>query len=323
MAADLWNLHLWLYDLQSRKFLPNRVFAATRVKRSKATIVYNSNLTSTFRSVLQLIHDIELNPGPNNYSINGARTSKNNVSIAHLNARSLKGREHYMLIKETILTNKFDVFTVFETWQDRSVTNLEVEVLGYDFYRVDRENKEGGGVCAYVLRTYKTEVLSEISFISLSRFHQLWLKIQVRNLKSIVVCTTYRPPDASLSCFHSDLTSSFISASMFAFPIHIMGDLNYNLLKSNNQDAIAFTDFSRSFNLTQLIHTPTRVTDASKSLLDVILASEIKQVQKAEVMESSISDHDIVYVALRFKKARTLSVLITTRSFKNYNRETF
>ena len=102
-----------------------------------------------------------------------------------------------------------------------------------------------------------------------------------------------------------------------------MRDLNYNLLKSNNQDAIAFKDISRSFNLTQLIHTPTRVTDASKSLLDVILASEIKQVQKAEVMESSISDHDIVYVALRFKKARTLSVLITTRSFKNYNRETF
>ena len=63
--------------------------------------------------------------------------------------------------------------------------------------------------------------------------------------------------------------------------------------------------FSRSYNLTQLIHTSIRVIDASKSLLDVILASKIKQVQKAEVMESSISDHDLVYVTLLLKKACT------------------
>ena len=55
----------------------------------------------------------------------------------------------------------------------------------------------------------------------------------------------------------------------------------------------------------------------------MILASEIKQVQKAGVMESLISDHDIVYVTLRLKKARTKPVFITTRSFKHYNREAF
>ena len=109
--------------------------------------------------------------------------------------------------------------------------------------------------------------------------------------RSTPVSTVYRPPDASLSCFDSDLTTSYISTSTLTFPIYILGDLNCNILKSNNQDAKALTDFSRSYNLTQLIHTPTRVNDASKSPLYVILASEIKQVKKAEVMESSISDH--------------------------------
>ena len=276
-SAKFWDLNLWLYDHQSIKYRPTRVFTTTRVKRSKATTVYYSNSTSTFRPILQLIHDIELNPGPNkNYSTYGLRTTKCNVRIAHLNARSLKCREHYVLVKETILANKFDVFTVSETWLDNSVTDFEIEVPGYDLYRVDRENKKGGGVCAYVLKNYKTEVLSEISLISPSGLHQLWLKIQVRNLKSIMVCTVYRPPDVSLSCFDSDLTTSYISASTLTFPIYILGDLNCNLLKSNNQDAKALMDFSRSYNLTQLIHTPTRVTDDSKSLLDVILASEIK-----------------------------------------------
>ena len=59
-----------------------------------------------------------------------------------------------MLVKETILANKFDVFTISVTWLDNSVTNLEIEVPGYDLYRVDRENKNGGGVCAYVFKNY-------------------------------------------------------------------------------------------------------------------------------------------------------------------------
>ena len=66
------------------------------------------------------------------------------MKIAHLNARSLKYREHYVLVKETILANKFDAFIISETWLDNSVTNLEIEVPGYDLNRVDCENKNGG-----------------------------------------------------------------------------------------------------------------------------------------------------------------------------------
>ena len=36
-------------------------------------------------------------------------------------------------------------------------------------------------------------------------------------------------------------------------------------------------------------------------------------------MENSISDHDLVYVTLRLKKARSKPVYITTRSFKLYS----
>ena len=185
-----------------------------------------------------------------------------------------------------------------------------MEVPGYDIYRVDRQNKKGGGICAYVLRTYKTEVLKDISLISPSGFHQLWIKIQIRNLKSIVVCTAYRPPDTPLSCFDTDLTANFISVLSFNLPIYILGDLNCNLLNSEGQDSRALINFCHSYNLSQLIKTPTRVTESSKSLLDVILTSDEKRVQKARgfVMQSSISDNDLVYVTLRLKKARPKSV---------------
>ena len=138
-------------------------------------------------------------------------------------------------------------------------------------------------------------------------------------MKSFIVCTTYRPPDTSLSCFDSDLTENFIYASSFNVPFYLLEDLNCGLENSDDPGAKALVNFCRSYNLSILINTPTRVTETSKSILDVILASDTRQVQTATVMESSISDHDLVYVTLRLKKARSKPVYITTRSFKHYS----
>ncbi|XP_073228523.1 uncharacterized protein [Porites lutea] len=265
------------------------------------------------------MHDVELNPGPANCS-SGDKSEKSNgnVKIAHLNVRSLKCREHFVLVKNAVLENKFDIFTVSETWLNSSVTDLEIEIPGYVIYRIDRQARVGGGVCAYVSRNYRTEYLSDISLITASGFHQLWLKIHARNMKSFLVCTTYRPPDTSLSCFDSDLTENFIYASSFNVPIYLLGDLNCRLENSDDPGAKALVNFCRSYNLSILINTPTRVTETSKSILDVILASDTRQVQTATVMESSISDHELIYVTLRLKKARSKPIYITTRSFKHY-----
>ena len=46
----------------------------------------------------------------------------NDITIAHLNARSLKCRDHDIQLKETMIDKKFDIFTVSETWLDNSVT---------------------------------------------------------------------------------------------------------------------------------------------------------------------------------------------------------
>ena len=111
--------------------------------------------------------------------------------------------------------------------------------------------------------------------------------------------------------------------SSLNFPIYILGDLNCNLLNGDSRDARALVDFYRSYNLSQLIDAPTRITESSKSLLDVILASHANQVQKAEVIQSSISDHDLVYVLLCLKKLRPKPTFVTTRSYKHYNADAF
>ena len=99
--------------------------------------------------------------------------------------------------------------------------------------------------------------------------------------------------------------------------------MNCNLLQPDLVDSQAFVNFCRTYNLNQMVTQPTRITDSTEALLDIILVSNAKQVIEAKVLPSSISDHDLVYVTLRLKKQRTPSTFRTIRSFKNYSSERF
>lgn len=125
------------------------------------------NSTSTFQLIrLQTSGDINLNPGPSTFKQQSCNKIANNLKIGHLNVRSLKNRDHFLLVKDTILQNKFDVLTLSETWLNSSITNLELEIPGYNLYRIDRNSKTGGGVGVYVLQTYKVKVFDNLSNIS-------------------------------------------------------------------------------------------------------------------------------------------------------------
>ena len=281
------------------------------------------NSTSTFQLTrLQTSGDINPNPGPTIFKQQN-RKSANNLKIGHLNVRSLKNREHLQLVKHTISQNKFDVLTLSETWLNCSITDLELEIPGYDLYRIDRNTKPGGAVGVYARQTYKVKVLDDISNISDSGLHQLWINLQVRNLKSIVICAMYRPPDTPLTCFDTYLTSSLITASLRNKPIYVLGDGNCDMLKPDCRGAIALTNFCNSFNLSQLVSRPTRVTKPTESLIDVIITSNPQQVIETNVMPSSISDHDLPYVVLRIKKERRKLTYMTGRSFKGYAADRF
>ena len=117
-----------------------------------------------------------------------------------------------------------------------------------------------------------------------------------------------------------DLTATLIYADR---PMYIMGDLNCNLLNAECTQPKSLTSFCESFNLSQLIASPTRVTDSSSSLIDVILTSQAKQVIKAGVIDCLISDHDIIFTDLLLKASRPKVTYVKTRRFKNYNPEAF
>ena len=73
-----------------------------------------------------------------------------------------------------------------------------------------------------------------------------------------------------------------------------MGDLNINQL-SDKDSTHGLVTICQSYHMDQLIHTPTRITAHSKSLLDVLLTSNKKHINDSGVLIHAMSDHSAVY----------------------------
>ena len=273
-----------------------------------------------------------MNPGPaqkqernENMYINQCEARKNRkhlMSVAHHNVRSVASRENFYLLKQTVTSNNFDIFTVSESWLDRTVCDADILIPGYTTFRQDRgPHKRGGGVLVYVKDIYKACVIEKWSSVSESNFQQLWLKVQCKKFKSFLLCTVYRPPDAPID-FLENLSETFVDSLLHGSNVIILGDLNCNLI-GGDPDGHALSDFCSTFGLSQLVKTATRVTEKSKSLIDVALTTNENIIYACDVMQSAISDHSLVSLTLKLKTPRPRISFMTTRSYKNYDHDSF
>ncbi|VDM04596.1 unnamed protein product [Schistocephalus solidus] len=114
-----------------------------------------------------------------------------------------------------------DIISVTENWLSQHVDDREVTMTGYQIFRKDRKERQGGGVLTYVKseltvldKTYKLASTSEA----------IWLSVKVSGTSSLDVLTVYRPPrrdpvaDANLQ----EELEKFATR----FDIQIMGDFN-------------------------------------------------------------------------------------------------
>lgn len=98
---------------------------------------------------------MEVNPGMSNNS-NEIKKQQRHLRVAHLNIHSIKNREHY----------------ISKSGLDNTVTDADVQISGYNIFRLDRLNKVGGGVCVFASDRFKIERLDDLSSISSSGLHQ-------------------------------------------------------------------------------------------------------------------------------------------------------
>ena len=104
----------------------------------------------------------------------------------------------------------------------------------------------------------------------------------------------------------------------------IFGDLNCDL---SNQQILRHSDYLLKmlnlYQLHQLIKEPTRVTPASKTLIDLVITIKPGNYLKSGVLHIGISDHSMIYACRKISTPNNMHKVITTRSLKNYDKNKF
>ena len=213
--------------------------------------------------------DVELNPGPN-------RTCS--LNIGHLNVRSLNVVEKFEEVATIIMQQQFHIFGLTETWLNSSISNDAFRIPGYyPLVRLDRPHGRRGGVAFYVSSSvgFKRRHDLEVNDLEL-----LWIELKLNRI--VFLCgVCYKPPcqDSVINLkFLENLQLSLdkVSQQPNSF-LTLIGDFNASYDPSNplvrNDFGALLYRWMECNNLYQVINEPTRITQYSESLLDLIITN--------------------------------------------------
>ena len=218
----------------------------------------------------------------------------NDLSIAHLNVRSLYPKiDEFAALLDSI-DIKFDCICVSETWLDYSSLQL-CNVNGYMTYHVVRDDgRRGGGVSVLVNERIKSKLIDNLR-ISNESIECLFVFCSVSGT-NFIVGVVYRPPNANSDIFHDNLVDILSCLSeQKCKNVFIAGDFNYNLLNMmNDGSCVNFVNTMFLNYYIPLITKPTRVTDNCFSLIDNLFSFGSHNFT-AGIFPCALSDHYLIF----------------------------
>lgn len=231
----------------------------------------------------------------------------------HINARSLLNC--FDEVKLLILKNEVDILCVSETWLSSDMPDRFVSIGGFNIFRTD--NGRASGTCIYV-RDNLFSTRLDFNLTPCEGVEETWVQVQCRKLPSFIIGVIYRHPNSSFETFRyvSDVFHKALSKGKTLF---ILGDLNDDLLGGYGK----LSEIINNHGLNQVIDGPTRVTERSKTLLDVLITNNDSIIMTHDVFKAHISDHDIIRATINLSRPKKEPVIKTFRSLRNYSKEIF
>lgn len=243
-----------------------------------------------------------------------------NLIISHLNIRSLLNKHDDL--KEYILTQSFDIFSLSETWLTDNISDFMINIPGYTIYRQDRINGRGGGVAIYVRNTANITNIEIISQGSLD-IEFLWISAKINKNKVCIGCV-YRPPNVNYKCLQllEDLLADSLISSDYIF---CLGDFNINFLNTSSAEYKFLDNILQGFSLEQLVKNATRSADGSSTLIDLILTNKLNIIINTGTINlPQFSDHHLVFCLVDMPMVRkNNSHWVLSRDIKNINLREF
>lgn len=215
-------------------------------------------------------------------------------------------------------TTDLDVIGLCETRLNDNICNLYK--LGDYIPYFQNKSTQSGGLAMYLHSKFQGEVIKPVC-LQLSHIESLF--VNVTKPVNFVVGIVYRPPNSSFVDFLGSMEEILLILSNLHLKSYVMGDFNINLL-SINDNATNYINLFQSFNFTQTITKPTRVTNKSATLLDHIWTNDMENFIRSGIQYISISDHfPVLSVFNRCVQYGSPIINITKRIYSDNNISAF
>ncbi len=238
------------------------------------------------------------------------------LKIAHLNIQSLYNKTDYVNL--LLHDNNIDVLGISETWLDDKIDDSELTINDYTLYRLDRHNgKTHGGILCYV----KDNISCRQNFdLSDTNIEAIFLEVNMPKSKPVLVVNLYRPPDCTAD-YIDKLDILFQKCNNLYDDVYILGDFNLDIAKNCNLRKV--NRLATNSNMKQIISDYTRITEKSKSKIDLIFVSRAEYVISSGSCAVGLSDHNMVYAIRKCNQPKLAPKTVKSRCFKKFNEVEF
>lgn len=114
------------------------------------------------------------------------------LRIAHLNICSLRNKIDDLSV--LLQDSNIDILAISETHLYASVMNSQINILGYNIFRLDRDHR-GGGVAFYIQNNIPVKTIDDLIH---SPVESIWLQVHLSNVKPLLVGCCYRSPSSNV-----------------------------------------------------------------------------------------------------------------------------
>ena len=239
------------------------------------------------------------------------------LKIANLNINSLL--KHIDEIRILLSDNPFDILAINETKIDSSILDSEIHIDNYTIVRFDR-NRFGGGVALYIKNNIP---YSERKDFVPDNLEMICVEITRQHSKPLLIATWYRPPNSKLDIF-TNFELFLFKCDMENKELILGGDLNCDVNKlAPDSQTHKLQTLSSLYQLTQVINEPTRITETTSTLIDLILTNKPEYISTVGVLHLGISDHSLVYAVRKFELPKSRPTIKEVRDFKHFSESQF
>ena len=232
-------------------------------------------------------------------------SANNNFSLLHINSRSInKNFDSVDIFLSSLNRFSFSVIGISETWLKSNSPDI-FNIPNYHMIHVDRKKGRGGGVAMYINFNLKYKIRKDIY---IDGIENLFIEIDNKSGKNIIVGTLYRPPSNNIVNFLEKLENGLDKLSRENKHIYIMGDFNIDLSQSLHSIspqstsrltrnpsidnyANTFLNILSSYAFYPSINVPTRITPMSETLIDNIFTNSLNKDNNSGVFTYDVTDH--------------------------------